>query len=173
MKPRFYHKLPADFLSGKALLILIVILCSALSFLLGYFVGRIQAPERPALSSMKAEKMTPDDLRELPLSEDTGLEAEDTSGLLSDTSSQVSDTEGKLPEKGGQATGVQSPTGTEPKAAIPAVKKAGGDTSAEKKVARKATSGKRSTVKKQTALKKKSSFYYTIQIGRASCRERV
>ena len=51
MNPRFYHKIPADFLSGKAVLILIVILCSAFSFLLGYYAGKSSARERPALSS--------------------------------------------------------------------------------------------------------------------------
>ncbi|VAX31754.1 hypothetical protein MNBD_NITROSPIRAE02-821, partial [hydrothermal vent metagenome] len=49
MNPKFYHKIPADFLTGKAILILIVTLCSAFSFLLGYFVGKSQMEAPPAL----------------------------------------------------------------------------------------------------------------------------
>ncbi|NOZ24798.1 MAG: hypothetical protein GXO94_01710 [Nitrospirae bacterium] len=52
MNPRFYHKIPADFLTGKAILILIVTLCSALSFLLGYFVGKSRLEEGPTPVSM-------------------------------------------------------------------------------------------------------------------------
>ncbi len=52
MNPKFYHKIPADFLSDKAILILIVVLCSTLSFLLGYFAGKArQQEDRPFLST--------------------------------------------------------------------------------------------------------------------------
>lgn len=54
MNPRFYNKISADILSGKLLLIVIVVVFSASSFLLGYFVGKLQAPaERVVLTRIE------------------------------------------------------------------------------------------------------------------------
>ena len=73
MNPKFYHKIPADFLTGKAILILIVTFCSAFSFLLGYFVGKTRLVERPAaLLSMNAVTAPAEKAREGSLLQDKG-----------------------------------------------------------------------------------------------------
>ena len=51
MNQRLSARVPKRLLSGNTLLILIIILCSSLSFLLGYFVGRTQSPLESSTTS--------------------------------------------------------------------------------------------------------------------------
>ncbi len=147
MNPKFYHKIPADFLTGKAILILIVTLCSAFSFLLGYFVGKAQLVERPALISMNALTAPAEKAREGSL-RDEGRQTDD---ILSSSAGKGRNNKGKPRSHVDNAgTGKES-------------------TRADKneelnKNNRKSTAGK-NLRNNRTEVGKQPSLYYTIQVG--------
>ncbi len=137
MNPRFYHKIPADFLSGKAVLILIVILCSAFSFLLGYYAGKSSARERPALSSKN------------PLAEGEGFRAADV------------ETEAPAGETGSEWLGSDAATALPAPVTAPAESPGSNEgTVPEKKAAESAGSDT-----KRVRTREAGDYYYTIQVG--------
>ncbi len=139
MNPRFYHKIPADFLTGKAILILIVTLCSAFSFLLGYFVGKTQMEEPPALLSMntltapdeKAREISPQDknLQTDDLTPSAAIEGEKNRDTTPAPAARAGKEKEKLNRNNGKSTAEKTP----------------GDRKAE--------------------VRKEASLYYTIQVG--------
>ncbi|HDH01784.1 MAG TPA: hypothetical protein ENH17_01495, partial [Nitrospirae bacterium] len=144
MNPKFYHKIPADFMTGKAILILIVTLCSAFSFLLGYFVGKSQLEERPALMSMNT-LTAPDEKAQDIFLQDKSRQTDD---LL--PSSAI---EGKKNKDRTPALAAKTGAGNK---SIRSVEK--------EKLNRKSTAEKTSGNKK-TEVRKETSLYYTIQVG--------
>ncbi|VAX28885.1 hypothetical protein MNBD_NITROSPIRAE03-1511 [hydrothermal vent metagenome] len=148
MNPRFYHKIPADFLTGKAILILIVTLCSAFSFLLGYFVGKAQLVERPALLSMNAVTAPAEKAREGYLLQDKSPQ---TDAILPSSAIKGQNNKGKTRSRVAKAgTGKES-------------------TRADKKEEFKKNNGKSTAEKtlrnRKTEVRKEPSRYYTIQVG--------
>ncbi len=143
MNPRFYHKIPADFLTGKAILILIVTLCSAFSFLLGYFVGKAQLETRPALISMNDLAAPAEKVRE---------------GSLQDKSRLTDDIaiKGRNNKDRAQALAANARAGKESSRSGEKEKlnRNNGKSTAEKTIRNK-----------KTEVGKQPSLYYTIQVG--------
>jgi cell division protein FtsN len=148
MKPKFYHKIPADFLTGKAILILIVTLCSAFSFLLGYFVGKAQLVERPALLSMNTVTAPAEKAREGFLLQDKNPQ---TDAVLPSSAIKGRSNKGRTRSRVAKAgTGKESTR---------ADKKEELNKNNWKSTARKTLRNNRTEVRKQPSL------YYTIQVG--------
>ncbi len=62
MRSRYYHKVPSEFLSGKAILIVIIVLVSSASFILGYFTGKNlsgTSPDDTPDELVVSEKLSP------------------------------------------------------------------------------------------------------------------
>ncbi|MEC4686402.1 MAG: SPOR domain-containing protein [Nitrospirota bacterium] len=139
MNPKFYHKIPADFMTGKAILILIVTLCSAFSFLLGYFVGKSQMEPPPALMSMNTLTVPDEKARDISL-QDKSLQADDLLPTPAIESRKNKDTPPALAAKAGAG---------------------------KEKIYRNNSKGsaERTPGKKKTEVRKKTSLYYTIQVG--------
>jgi len=139
MNPRFYHKIPADFLTGKAILILIVTLCSAFSFLLGYFVGRTGVEVNPAPLSMNA-----------PLSAQKDHEG---AYQQKDELSSTPDTKGRISNDRSPAAVAPLIAGEEPAGAV------------KEKEFKKGNVKITSRNKKAGVRRENSAYYYTIQVG--------
>ncbi len=131
-------------MTGKAILILIVTLCSAFSFLLGYFVGKSQLEERPALMSMNT-LTAPDEKAQDIFLQDKSRQTDD---LL--PSSAI---EGKKNKDRTPALAAKTGAGNK---SIRSVEK--------EKLNRKSTAEKTSGNKK-TEVRKETALYYTIQVG--------
>jgi len=169
MKPKFYEQVPESFLSGKLPLILIIILCSSASFLLGYFVGRTQVDD----SGIKTAYVTGEDNSPAP-----GGPGPDFTGSI-----QPKEIEPGTPGQGygrgrnnplpGESLLNDTVTAAGTKEALlkevtsapvkkPVKKK---ETKTNKKDKRKVPGHKTVTVKKEVSKKKTLKVSYTIQVG--------
>jgi len=148
MNPKFYHKIPADFLTGKAILILIVTFCSAFSFLLGYFVGKAQLVERPALISMNALTAPAEKARE--------------GSLLQDKSPQ---TDAVLPSSAGKGRNNKGRTRSRVDNAGTGEESTRADKNEELNKNNWKSTAKKNLRNNRTEVGKQPSLYYTIQVG--------
>ncbi len=165
MKPKFYEQVPESFLSGKLPLILIIILCSSASFLLGYFVGRTRVDD----SGIKTAYVTGEDnspVPEAPGPDFTGniqpkeMEPETSGQDYGKSRNKPLPDESLLNAAATKEALLKEATSAPVKK--PVKKK---ETKTNKKDKRKVPGHKTVTVKKKVSKKKILKISYTIQVG--------